>query len=233
MLAQRDRLRAMQSRYPKMTLMHGSELNIDPDGGVDWGPEFLAGFDGPLVASVHSHFNQSRDEMTRRIVTACENPFVNIIGHPTARLIGRRPPIDYDLDAVFEAAARTGTALEINSFPDRLDLRDEHILWARRHGVRSRAGHARPRRSVRRRPRNLCWTRRASSQMPELYPSMNVSCKRLDAVIWIASTKYARSPEVSVLVDSCTTTSRSSIALVIGILVRALRSNSSSVYKQS
>ncbi|HCO02733.1 MAG TPA: DNA polymerase/3'-5' exonuclease PolX [Actinobacteria bacterium] len=136
MLAQRDQLRALQSRYPQMTLLHGSELNIDPDGGVDWGPEFLEGFDGPLVASVHSHFNQSRDEMTRRIVTACQNPFVNIIGHPTARLIGRRPPIDYDLDAVFEAAARTGTALEINSFPDRLDLRDEHILWARRHGVR-------------------------------------------------------------------------------------------------
>ena len=136
MLAQRNQLRALQSRYPQMTLLHGSELNIDPDGGVDWGPEFLEGFDGPLVASVHSHFNQSRDEMTRRIVTACQNPFVNIIGHPTARLIGRRPPIDYDLDAVFEAAARTGTALEINSFPDRLDLRDEHILWARRHGVR-------------------------------------------------------------------------------------------------
>ena len=74
--------------------------------------------------------------MTRRLVRACENPCINVIGHPTARLIGRRTPIDVDLDAVFEAAARTGTALEVNSFPDRLDLRDEHILWAKRHGVK-------------------------------------------------------------------------------------------------
>jgi DNA polymerase (family 10) len=135
MLAQRDRLRALQSDYPKMTLLHGTELNIDPDGGVDWPPEFLEEFD-VCVASVHSHFNQTREEMTRRIVRAMENPHVNVIGHPTARIIGHRPPIDYDLEEVFRAAARTGTALEINSFPDRLDLRDEHVLWARRHGVR-------------------------------------------------------------------------------------------------
>jgi DNA polymerase (family X) len=135
MLAQRDRLHGLQPKHPKMTLLHGSELNIDPDGGVDWGPEFLDGFD-LCVASVHSHFNQTREEMTRRIVRAMENPHVNIIGHPTARMIGHRPPIDYDLDEVFSAAARTGTALEVNSFPDRLDLNDEHVLWARRHGVR-------------------------------------------------------------------------------------------------
>jgi DNA polymerase (family 10) len=135
MLAQRKRVRALQERYPKMTLLHGSELNIDPAGDVDWPPEFLEGF-AVCVASVHSHFNQSKDDMTRRIVRACENPYVNVIGHPTARLIGRRSPIDFDLDEVFQAAARTGTALEINSFPDRLDLRDEHVLWAKRHGVK-------------------------------------------------------------------------------------------------
>src|SRR6266550_154821 len=135
MLSQRDRVRKLQSKYPKMALLHGSELNIDPAGEVDWPPEFLEGFD-VCVASVHSHFNQSKDDMTKRIVRACENPYVNVIGHPTARMIGRRPPIDYDLDEVFQAAARTGTALEVNSFPDRLDLKDEHILWARRHGVK-------------------------------------------------------------------------------------------------
>jgi DNA polymerase (family 10) len=135
MLQQRARLRSLQAEYPKMTLLHGTELNIDPDGGVDWGPEFLEGFD-VRVASVHSHFNQTREEMTRRIVRAMENPHVNVIGHPTARIIGHRPPIDYDLDEVFRAAARTGTALEINSYPDRLDLRDEHAMWARRHGVK-------------------------------------------------------------------------------------------------
>ncbi len=135
MLAQRDRLKALQATYPSMTLLHGSELNIDTQGGVDWPEEFLAGFD-VLVASVHTHFNLSKDEMTRRIVRAMENPYVNILGHPTARLIGKRPPIEFDLDEVFRAAARTGTALEVNGFPDRLDLKDEHILWARRHGVK-------------------------------------------------------------------------------------------------
>ena len=134
-LAQRERLRELQERYPKMTLLHGSELNIDPDGSVDWDENFLAGFD-LHVASVHSHFNQSKDEMTRRVVRAMENPHVHVIGHPTARLIGRREPIEFDLEEVFKAAARTGTAMEINAFPDRLDLKDEHILWARRLGVR-------------------------------------------------------------------------------------------------
>jgi DNA polymerase (family 10) len=135
MLAQRDQLRALQPRFPKMMLLHGSELNIDPDGGVDWGPGFLEGFD-VCVASVHSHFNQTRDEMTRRLIRAMEDPFVHVIGHPTARLINKRPPVEFDLDEVFKAAARTGTALEVNGYPDRLDLNDEHILWARRHGVR-------------------------------------------------------------------------------------------------
>jgi DNA polymerase (family X) len=131
-LAQREQLRALQAEHD-MTLLHGTELNIDPDGNVDWPEDFLAGFD-LTVASVHSHFNQSREELTRRMIRAMENPYVNVIGHPTARLIGKRPPIDLDLEAIFEAAARTGTALEVNSFPDRLDLKDEHILWARRFG---------------------------------------------------------------------------------------------------
>ena len=135
MLAQRRRLTAAAKRYPKMTLLHGTELNIDPDGQVDWPAGFLEGFD-VTIASIHSHFNQSRDEMTRRMIRAMENPYVNVIGHPTTRKIGRRDPVDLDLEAVFEAAARTGTALEIDAYPDRLDLRDEHVLWARRHGVR-------------------------------------------------------------------------------------------------
>jgi DNA polymerase (family 10) len=135
MLAQRRYVRALDARQGTMRLLHGTELNIDPDGAVDWPPEFLDGFD-LCVASVHSHFNQGRDELTRRIVRACENPYVNIIGHPTTRIIGKRPGIDVDLEAVFAACARTGTALEINAYPDRLDLRDEHILWARRHGVK-------------------------------------------------------------------------------------------------
>lgn len=147
MLAQREQVRALDGAYGRngrrratgrqggMRLLHGAELNIGPAGDVDWSADFLSGFD-LCVASVHSHFNQDRDALTRRIVRACENPYVNVIGHPTTRIIGKRPGIDADLDAVFAACARTGTALEINAHPDRLDLRDEDILRARRHGVK-------------------------------------------------------------------------------------------------
>ncbi|MEU9441541.1 DNA polymerase/3'-5' exonuclease PolX [Streptomyces sp. NPDC048304] len=134
-LAQRERVRELDGAHRRMRLLHGTELNIDPDGGVDWPDDFLAGFD-LCVASLHSHFDLDRKAMTRRLVRACEHPCVNIIGHPTTRLIGKRPGVDADWDAVFAACARTGTALEVNAQPDRLDLRDEDILRAREHGVR-------------------------------------------------------------------------------------------------
>jgi DNA polymerase (family X) len=132
MLAQRDRVRALES---SMELLHGTELNIAPDGSVDWPADFLAGFD-LCVASVHSHFDQPRAEMTRRFVTACENPYVNIIGHPTTRRMGRRPPVDVDFGELFRACARTGTALEVNASPQRLDLPSDHIRAARDAGVK-------------------------------------------------------------------------------------------------
>lgn len=135
MLAQREQVRGLDGQHSGMRLLHGTELNIDPDGGVDWPAEFLSGFD-LCVASVHSHFTQSRGQMTRRFVRAIENPHVNILGHPTTRRIGRRPPVDVDLDEVFKACARTGTAIEVDSHPDRLDLPAEHIRLARRHGVK-------------------------------------------------------------------------------------------------
>ena len=140
MLAQRDQIRALGARPPAgsggaMTLLHGTELNIAPDGTVDWPDEFLAGFD-LCVASVHSHFDQPPDVMTRRFIAACENPHVNIIGHPLTRKIGRRPPVEVNLAELFAACARTGTALEINSHPARLDLPAEHIRAARDAGVK-------------------------------------------------------------------------------------------------
>jgi DNA polymerase (family X) len=131
MLAQRDRVRSLDA---PLDLLHGTELNIAPDGSVDWDEDFLAGFD-LCVASVHSNFDQSRAEMTRRFVTACENPYVNIIGHPLARRIGRRPPVDVDFGELFRACARTGTALEVNASPQRLDLPSDHIRAARDAGV--------------------------------------------------------------------------------------------------
>ncbi|MFE0331438.1 DNA polymerase/3'-5' exonuclease PolX [Streptomyces sp. NPDC003753] len=134
-LAQREELRALDGAHHGMRLLHGTELNISAEGDVDWPGAFLAGFD-LCVASLHSHFDLDRRAMTRRLVRACENPHVNIIGHPTTRLIGKRPGVDADWDEVFAACARTGTALEINAQPDRLDLCDEDILRARQHGVR-------------------------------------------------------------------------------------------------
>ena len=134
MLAQRAEVRRLDGQYGGMRLLHGTELNIGPDGEVDWPAEFLEGFD-LCVASVHSHFTQPREEMTRRMQRAIENPCVAILGHPTTRMIGRRPPVDADLDAVCEACAPTGTAIEIDAFPDRLDLSAEHVRLARRHGV--------------------------------------------------------------------------------------------------
>ena len=131
MLAQRERVRALEAG---LELLHGTELNIGPDGSVDWGADFLAGFD-ICVASVHSHFEQSRAEMTRRFVVACENPHVNVIGHPTTRRIGKRPPVEVDFGELFRACARTGTALEINASPQRLDLPSDHIRAARDAGV--------------------------------------------------------------------------------------------------
>lgn len=135
-LAQRGQVRALTAQFTGgLVLLHGSELNIGPDGSVDWDADFLAGFD-ICVASVHSHFEQSRAEMTRRFVAACENPHVNVIGHPTTRRIGKRPPVEVDFGELFRACARTGTALEINASPQRLDLPSDHIRAARDAGVR-------------------------------------------------------------------------------------------------
>ncbi len=146
MLEQRDQVRALEARLSgqdgtgrtggrEMALLHGTELNIGPDGTVDWPDDILAGFD-ICVASVHSHFDQPRAEMTRRFLRACENPRVNIIGHPSTRRIGKRPPVDVDWDELFRACAATGTALEINCHPERLDLPSEHIRAAHEAGVK-------------------------------------------------------------------------------------------------
>jgi DNA polymerase (family X) len=134
-LAQRREVRRLDGKHRGMRLLHGTELNIGPDGGVDWSAGFLDGFD-LCVASIHSHFGLGRAAMTRRLIRACENPHVHVIGHPTTRMIGRRSGVDADWDAVFAACARTGTALEVNAQPDRLDLRDEDIARARELGAK-------------------------------------------------------------------------------------------------
>ncbi|MDO8880831.1 MAG: DNA polymerase/3'-5' exonuclease PolX [Coriobacteriia bacterium] len=116
-------------------LLKAIELNIDDEGGVDYPEEILARFDY-CIASLHHGFNQSREQATRRLLVAMENPYVDIIGHPTGRLLGRRDPFALDMEAVIAKAAETGTILELNAHPERLDLNDMHLRLARKAGVR-------------------------------------------------------------------------------------------------
>ncbi len=134
MLDQRSRVRALQRRLGDVELLHGAELNIDREGALDYDDDFLDGFD-VLVASVHDGLDQPGPELTRRLVRACEHPAVNVIGHPTGRLLGARPGGDVDLEALCKAAARSGTALEVNGSPERLDLGDEQVRLALRLGA--------------------------------------------------------------------------------------------------
>jgi DNA polymerase (family X) len=116
-------------------LLAGSEVNILPDGSLDYDDDLLAQLDW-IVASAHTSFRMGEHAMTDRLIAAMEHPLVDAIGHPTGRLIERREPYPVDLDAVFAAAARTGTLLEINANPDRRDLSDVNARAAARAGVR-------------------------------------------------------------------------------------------------
>ncbi|MFT5223067.1 MAG: DNA polymerase (family 10) [Glaciecola sp.] len=134
MLEQRARIRELQEQYPDMALLHGVELNMGADGSLDYDQEFLEGFDW-CVASVHSHFRRPVAEQTARIVAAIRNPAVNVIGHLTGRMLGKRPGIDLDLDPIFEACVETGTALEINANLKRLDASAEVVREGIARGV--------------------------------------------------------------------------------------------------
>ena len=115
-------------------LLAGSEINIGLDGGLDYPDDLVAALDW-VVASVHTSFSISPAAMTERVLAAIENPDVDCIGHLTGRLIGRREPYGIDIEAVAEAAARTGTMLEINGNPNRRDLSEQHARLAREAGV--------------------------------------------------------------------------------------------------
>jgi DNA polymerase (family 10) len=118
----------------RFRLLAGSEVNIGLDGSLDYDDELLERLDW-LVASIHTSFRISGKEMTQRVIAAMEHPLVDCIGHLTGRLIGRREPYDIDVEAVAEAAARTGTMLEINGNPNRRDLSDRHARLAAEAGV--------------------------------------------------------------------------------------------------
>jgi len=128
-------VREANVRVAGIELLAGSEVNILPDGSLDYEDELLAELDW-VIASVHTSFGMGEQAMTERMITAIEHPLVKAIGHPTGRLIGRREPYAIDLDAVFACAARTGTMLEINANPDRRDLSDINARGAAQAGVR-------------------------------------------------------------------------------------------------
>ena len=128
--AEREAIAALAEAYPDLTILHGAELNIGPDGGLDYDDDFLMEFDW-CVASVHSHFDLDPARQTARLLRAVAHPAVSVIGHLTGRRIGRRPGIEVDADAIFAAAAENGTAVEINSHLDRLDVPADLLRRAR------------------------------------------------------------------------------------------------------
>jgi DNA polymerase (family X) len=128
------RIREISDRIDGITLLAGIECDIKPDGTMDLADDCLAELD-VVVASVHSAFNQDEQQMTERMLRAVSCPWVDIIGHPTGRLLLRREPYKVDVKALIAAAASAGVALEINSQADRLDLRDSHAKLAHDRGV--------------------------------------------------------------------------------------------------
>lgn len=120
---------------PEFRVLHGTEMEIRADGSLDYPDEVLAELD-IVIASLHTGLSQPREQVTQRLLNAIHNPNVDIIGHPTGRLLPDRPGADLDMDAVIAAAAATGTILEINANPARLDLRDVHARQARDEGVK-------------------------------------------------------------------------------------------------
>jgi DNA polymerase (family 10) len=134
-LAHIERIRAVEKRMKGIRIFAGVEVDILGDGSLDLSDSVLEQMD-IVIASVHSQFNQDRATMTDRLQKAIANPNTSLIGHPTGRLLLRRDAYQFDLDAVFKAAAKHKVAMELNSYPDRLDLSDVHLRLAKQHGVK-------------------------------------------------------------------------------------------------
>ncbi|MFN2290811.1 MAG: DNA polymerase/3'-5' exonuclease PolX [Anaerolineae bacterium] len=132
---QRAEIDALNASWDDFTLLQGCELEIKADGGLDFDDEVLSRLD-LVVASVHTSLRQEPEQITERALNALRNPYVDVIGHPSGRLLGQREESAVDLEAVLQAAAETGTALEVNSIPARLDLDDIHVRRATELGVK-------------------------------------------------------------------------------------------------
>jgi DNA polymerase (family 10) len=134
-LAQIKKIRAAQERVPGIRLLAGIEVDILKNGSLDLSNEVLAQLD-VVVTSIHSFMNLDREAMTDRILAAIENPYTQIIAHPTGRLLLRRESFEYDVEKILDAAKKNGVAVECNAYPDRLDLNDVHLRMARERGVK-------------------------------------------------------------------------------------------------
>ncbi|MPZ72634.1 MAG: PHP domain-containing protein [Nitriliruptorales bacterium] len=132
--ARRRTISHLQDRHQQIRILDGAELNIGLDGGIDYDTDFLLQFD-ITVASIHSHMDRSTRQQTDRILDAIAHPAVHVIGHPSGRIIGHRPPYGIELQAIAQAAAETGTALEVNGSPRRLDLSGEMVRVALAEGA--------------------------------------------------------------------------------------------------
>ena len=134
-----DEIKRLNQQLDGIRLLSGIEVDIRADGSLDLSPELLAKLD-IVIAAIHSAMTQSEEQITRRILGAIENPDVDVIAHPTCRLLGEREPVAIDLEAIFRAAAKHNKALEINAMPSRLDLKDIHAYRARELGVKLALG---------------------------------------------------------------------------------------------
>jgi DNA polymerase (family X) len=128
-------IRRLNQGFSDFRLLRGTEVDILKDGTLDFPDDVLAGLD-VVVASIHSHMHVDEEAQTERLLRAIQNPHVDIIGHPTGRVLGRRDPYPVNMDRVLEACAATGTAMEINASPARLDLSDLHARLAKHRGVK-------------------------------------------------------------------------------------------------
>lgn len=135
LMEQMEIIKKLNSEMEDLRIFCGIEVDILSEGIIDFDDEILSKLD-IVIASIHSGFKQDCEKLTKRIIAACENPHVDIIAHPTGRLLGKRGPYDVNMDLILEAAARTNTILEINSSPDRLDLSDTMARRAKDMGVK-------------------------------------------------------------------------------------------------
>src|SRR5579872_6816542 len=134
-LAQIKKIRAAQERVPGIRLLAGIEVDILKSGKLDLDDEVLAQLD-VVVASIHSYMKMERAEMTDRMLAAIENPYTQIVAHPTGRLVMRREAFEYDMEKIYDVCAKAGVAMECNAYPDRLDLKDVHLRAAKQRGVK-------------------------------------------------------------------------------------------------